>query len=480
MKRLLLLLLLLYFYTIGKSAQKDVVLYAEIDSLLLKSRYEFLNINLIESIEFASKAFTLSTEIDYVDGEIKSAFYIAQSLTYLGSYDKAFEYLEILNENFKHFKDNYQLRYEIARIRGQLYDYIGLHNESKKEFLKSIEYSKKIKDDFVRNYCRSMAYDNLAVLFEKKNMDSVYYYSQLNMRLLNKLDEKPFFRNRFNLYAILGEYFTHKEQYDSAKYYLNKAVSIADKYEYKYLSSVYYYTGLMELKLDKLDDALISFHMSLDNIKLTNLRNEMPAVLEKMIEVYTKLDNPDSLMIYKEQLRQINTEFSTAKDSSIEKALNILIAEEKRFARKRFMRIFGLVSFVLIVSIILAVYFWLRWRRKRKLWIESKDEVLELKHRINDSFEELVTLLESNSPTFAVRFKELYPEFSENLTNAHPDLTQMEFELCAMMFLNYSSKDIAMFQYVQHRSVQTRKSRLRKKFNLKPAEDLYNYIHNFG
>lgn len=480
MNRLLILLVFSFFFIIAKSAKKDMSVYSEIDSLLLLSRQEFLNIDLLQSIEYASNAFTLSRESDYIDGEVKSCYYIAQSLTYLGSYDKALEYLDLLNEKFYFYKDNYQLRYEIARIRGQVYDYIGLHNESKNEFQKSLAYTYKIKDEYTRNYCRSLAYDNLSVLYEKKNLDSVFYYCQLNRQLLDTIDEKTVFKNKINLYTILGGYYTHKEQYDSSRYFFNKAILIADKYQFSYRSWVYYYYGMLEMKQEQYEESLIFFYKSLENLKFTNLKNEMPAVLEKITEVYSKMDVLDSVNYYNQQHDLINSELKSAKENSIGKAVQILLKEEQRYSRDKLMRIVivFVISFILVFTFLL--YFWWRWRRKKRMLLKTKSEIVELKNKINESFEELVALLESNNPTFVSRFKEIYPEFTNNLLSDHSDLTHVEFELCAMIFLNYSSKKIAMFQYVQHRSVQTRKSRLRKKLKLKPTEDLYQYIWKFG
>ena len=115
---------------------------------------------------------------------------------------------------------------------------------------------------------------------------------------------------------------------------------------------------------------------------------------------------------------------------------------------------------------------------KEKLLFESELNKQILSKKINDSFEEVAELARTNDSTFATRFQEVYPEFSEKLKETHPKLTKTEFELCALVFLNYSSKEIAGFQFVEHRSVQTRKSRLRKKLSIPPAQDLYNYLTN--
>lgn len=174
----------------------------------------------------------------------------------------------------------------------------------------------------------------------------------------------------------------------------------------------------------------------------------MPAVLEKISGVYSKLGMVDSVKSFTNQLNAINLELKTAKENSIEKAVKILLREEHNYAREKLMRIVivFVISFVFVFSLLL--YFWWRWRRKKRLLLETENEIVELKHKVNESFEEIVALLESNSPTFISRFKEVYPEFTNNLQSVHVNLTHAEFELCALMYLNYSSKEIVILPLV--------------------------------
>ena len=111
---------------------------------------------------------------------------------------------------------------------------------------------------------------------------------------------------------------------------------------------------------------------------------------------------------------------------------------------------------------------------------EIQQETNKYIKRINRSFVDLTVLAKANDPLFSIRFQETYPEFTHNLFKKHPDLIKGEFLLCAMIFLNYSSKQIAEYTQVKHRSIQTRKSRLRKKMNLFPEVDLHYYMKTFA
>lgn len=113
--------------------------------------------------------------------------------------------------------------------------------------------------------------------------------------------------------------------------------------------------------------------------------------------------------------------------------------------------------------------------------LESKEnEVSELKQKLNNAFEEIVELAKKNDSALLPRCMEVYPKFTRNLLARHPDLTNAELRLSVMIFLNFSSKEIAEYMYITHRSVQTNKSRLRKKLDIDGKTDLYQYIKSFS
>ena len=77
-----------------------------------------------------------------------------------------------------------------------------------------------------------------------------------------------------------------------------------------------------------------------------------------------------------------------------------------------------------------------------------------------------------------ILFEKKYHTFYENLISKHPNLTKTELVLCALIRLNLSSKEIADYTYVQHKTVQTQKNRLRKKLNIPSDTNLYSFFKN--
>ncbi|BFO66701.1 hypothetical protein KCF3NO3_26840 [Chryseobacterium sp. KCF3-3] len=77
-------------------------------------------------------------------------------------------------------------------------------------------------------------------------------------------------------------------------------------------------------------------------------------------------------------------------------------------------------------------------------------------------------------------FQETYPEVCQQLLKTNPQLSQSDLSFCAMIWLGFSSKKIAQYTSMEHRSVQTKKYRLRKKLYLDTETDLYQFIKSIS
>jgi hypothetical protein len=92
------------------------------------------------------------------------------------------------------------------------------------------------------------------------------------------------------------------------------------------------------------------------------------------------------------------------------------------------------------------------------------------------TIERVIKLAMDDDITFIPVFKSLFPYMYDKLQTINPQITSAEFKFCALLKLGFSTKDISIYDNITIRSVQTRKSRLRKSFNLSPETDLYNWI----
>lgn len=80
---------------------------------------------------------------------------------------------------------------------------------------------------------------------------------------------------------------------------------------------------------------------------------------------------------------------------------------------------------------------------------------------------------------FRVYFENVYTEFYNNLSKSHPDLSQNERKLCALLKLNLNTKEIAAINSREVRRIESARNRLRKKLGLSPETNLTMYLSKF-
>lgn len=467
----------------------------EVDSLIQLSNQYKSEVQIEFAVEVAFRALEKSLEINYSRGVALSYLNIAQAYFYLGKYENSLEYLS-LSEDELYSTDNLIILFEISRIRGQIFTYMKLENQSIGEFQKCITIANKIESKEERNHGLSLSYENLSTVYSNfEKPDSVYYYMYKNKLLLESMNEEYIYRNLVNLYTSFGGWYSNEGEYNLADVSFNKALDLANKYNYQYQSRTLMFIGDFQDKKGNQDSAFYYYHKALENLEITKIKGEFSLIYNKLSNLHESIGEADLARIYKDKEILIDTELAAEKQKSTAGVLEVLIKEERIIQEKQRNKVllFVFISFVLIITF--TVLFWKSTRRK---YLESKkrlsselnktikefDEIQQesqlLVRKINESFGEVVGLAKNNDPLFLKRFQEVYPEFTDNLNQIHPDLTNSELILCALLYLNFSTKDIATCTYVEHRSVQTKKSRLRKKLNLPKGSNITNYLYTLN
>lgn len=109
----------------------------------------------------------------------------------------------------------------------------------------------------------------------------------------------------------------------------------------------------------------------------------------------------------------------------------------------------------------------------------SREDVKQSSITVSQSVEEVVKLAQEDDAAFITAFQQVFPTFYMNLYRQNPEMTQEEFKFCALLKLGFTTKDIATYNHLAIRTVQTKKSRLRKSFCVPPKEDLYMWVARF-
>ncbi len=138
-----------------------------------------------------------------------------------------------------------------------------------------------------------------------------------------------------------------------------------------------------------------------------------------------------------------------------------------------------LLSCLIFVSVQLLGY-QKRLARKRALIQEKELANIKLVQQARKSDNTLSNLAKENSPEFLVIFQEVYPEFCERLRTMDPTMNNETLKFCALLRLNFSSKEIARYTHREVRSIQTRKNRLRKQLGISSEVDLNVFMYELS
>ena len=108
--------------------------------------------------------------------------------------------------------------------------------------------------------------------------------------------------------------------------------------------------------------------------------------------------------------------------------------------------------------------------------LQVKIETLEEQHKkekLSESdISEMIRLAQTNDSIFIERFDLYFPTFFNSIRNASKaPLTLSDLYLCAMLKLNFSNKQIALYSNSTVKSVESKKYRLRKKIEIPADQD---------
>ena len=106
-------------------------------------------------------------------------------------------------------------------------------------------------------------------------------------------------------------------------------------------------------------------------------------------------------------------------------------------------------------------------------------------HDINESspsFRHLIRLIrdvekkDQELGHLSVHFNHVNTEFFNKLKDLYPDLSQNDLKFCAYLSMNLSSKEMAQLMNVTIKAIEVGRYRLRKKLQLKPETNLYEFL----
>lgn len=447
-----------------------------IDSMLIKVNEDLrISGRKKELIDLNNKFCNISKKQDYKKGEILSYINLGNIYATVGMYEKAFKYLQVAEENLEGI-DDYYLHTKLYQEYGQANYVIGLYKKAVKYNSKSIYYGKQIKDQHDREIL-SLVYANRAdFLRESNSIDSslIYLHKALEIKPTPVINS-----------TIANHYMLFAKNEDSAQMYFNRAFSLLKQREYwdPQRALTYFYYGNFLFERQDYTSALDYYIKSVEILKKTRRVYQIPMLYQTIAKTYKKLNNASKEKDYLERYAKLNDSLGRVRDESINNSVDKITREKEKddIDQQNSTILYNVIIFSLFFIIIIVYYVYNKRITKKRKIIEEKEletELLMKKMSVDD--ERLVSLARKNDPLFFNEYQNAYPELVGRLLEINPKLSANELSFCAMIQLGFSSKEIAQYGFMQHRSVQTKKNRLRKKLHIPSDVDIYFFLQNLN
>ncbi len=126
--------------------------------------------------------------------------------------------------------------------------------------------------------------------------------------------------------------------------------------------------------------------------------------------------------------------------------------------------------------------------QKNKLLTDIMDDIAEAKGKSSGMVKQILDQTsrkitanlndQEDMDAFRIQFERIHPNFFKRLTAQCPRLTSHDLKYCAYIRLNMSTQDISNLLYVERKSVEMSKYRIKKKLGLGKDDRLSEYLHS--
>lgn len=462
--------LLLYMFSCSTKSEDqdkndfDVALIKKSSDLQLSGEYEAL----IElNIEYLKKA----AKMGYKEGIGLCYLNMAEVNVSAGNYEKALFFFNKAEKDLKNSENGFH-KAVLYDDYSQYYSHLKLYDKAIECNRKAFLFLKEAKDSELKTKLLPRLYINKGIHFVWKG----WYGTALKSFLKgNKLEDSSYSN------CMVAQYYLFRHQPDSAGVYIAQADEKMLSQKTSDVESlwVYYTMGYYYNEINNNDQAEKALKKALEiNIKTRRTySSHINGVYKSLAELYKKKNDGGKAYYYLKKYMEEESRLDAARLNTMNKTTENFISEmkpESDWHRSDLPLAIALSITALTISGIYVQKVIKSQRLKKKV---LKEETEELKNHVQyKMLQEVIALAQKNDSSFLMKFKELYPEFISALLKINPDLENSELVFCAMLKLHFSSKEIADYTFVQHRSVQQKKYRIRKRLNIPGEEDIYDFF----
>jgi len=423
-----------------------------------------------ELIDFNKKALSQYQKQNNKEGAFAAYLNISNYLSVLSQYKESLIFLDNAEKDASHIK-NSELKSRFYGTYARNYFELALYEQSLENFNKSVDYAWKISNKEKRKKRLYLGYSWKMACFEALKMpDSM---KSMERKIL-AISPEPL------IYITIANRNLEEKKPDSTKYYLDKAMAIVDKFSIYEKGKLLFIYGQLYTEKKEYEKALDYYIQSLAIFEKMKSKFDRRITYKLISDTYTALNDSDKASEYLKKYTFVNDsiiiEEKEVTHVHVEKALKQKDQHEKTEKIKLYVLILGIVIAFLVSGYFIGKFYIKKQKRKNKVIIEKSREANTLKKKLNPAFDEVIQLAKHGDPIFLTRFKEVYSDFYEKMVDQYPSLTSNELKFCALLKLNFSSKEIMDFENISLRTVETRKYRLRKKLSLSSEIDLNKWM----
>lgn len=487
----------------------DFALLINNDTLIAKALYligdTYLETNKKLARAYYTKALNINRELDRFLSAAHNLAHIGLSYDYEQNYDSAITYYHEAIAAYDSLRD-YRRKSVLLLNTGSVYKNLGNYQKAVQSYKAAAALSGSM--GFLKN--KSSACNSLGTVYMKMDkLDSSLIY--LDSALILSDSVNNFF---INLMATFnkGECLSKMGKYDLADPLLEKVNRLCIENDIVEGQMYYLYQkGSNHINTGKYSEAGQLLNQGLTMSKDNQNPKMQKEFMEKLLDLeLAKL--PDSsagryfkqIIAYKDSVQKEEMAVKVARiESSYKHRQDQTEIETLKHKNNDFISIIIFIVIVKLLLIGLAIFIYLAFKRRKQL-LERKNQeltfltlnigrfnevLMNLKKGLQKTRIDIKTKTDQNRITkhiseldaqlratpfkeFEQIFNELHPRFFRNLSRAFPSLTPRELQICALIKLNMSSKEIAAITFRSIYTIECMRYSVRKKLSLSPKDNL--------
>ncbi|CAM1340166.1 tetratricopeptide repeat protein [Tenacibaculum amylolyticum] len=498
--------------------------------LLLQIGDYLLEKDIYKAQDYFKKAQSLVNEDDFAN-KAKVFKFLGSAAHRQGDYSETLMY-------YMKSKDFYEKIHDTANVanillkEGMVYKQSRENNKAIKKYKECIRLAKKINDSSLigRSYLTmGGSYRRL------RKLDSSFYYYNKAMAIFKSLKNEVKISNVRNDLAII---YGFQKRYDKAlETHLNNLDFVKKNHGKTNLAVTYFNIAYSYFKLKDYKTSLIYLDSSHTVAKNGGFKQRLSRIADVRSRVYAEMQDFEKAYEYQIIFKKYSDTIFDLKKQKQLKELELkntfnkekkeleVVANEKEMKSRLYLMLFVLI---LVFGSTIGFLVWRDYKARTQI-VKSKyekeklkKEVLsqkvkasetELKHLIADntmrlefikqlskqikqdkdsseskSVQEYANLLllklqqqittENKLSLLQDKINAVNQEFDKHIINLYPNLTKTEREVCSLLRLNLSIKEIASIRNSSIDSIKALRYRIRKKMEVPKQQELESFIQN--